>query len=263
MNWIVIILVIAAIVWWVKRNQRNQNGKPLNRAPTQLPRQNMQQNHSNGSLNSPNPQQQKPVGAIDRRCSYCDRVAGIKETFCQSCGAKLPAPPQQENTVSGKHQNQQEKTFSDGSQTQQAAYRGDSGSSMLGDTVKTGAAIMATHAILGGLMGSAHASHQTSADLLITPDADGSASSDSIFGNRTDLSPDFLPGDGSDENKPMSSSVLDGGLSSLDSLGSPGDSNTAWITDEDNFRDDFNDSWSSTDDDSSFDSDWSSFGDDD
>ncbi len=169
MSWIVIILVIVGIIWFVKRNKAKQNP---NQTQSQMPNQGMQQNRPMGNTGTP----QRPASANGRQCPYCAKVVTGQETACPSCGAKLPLPPrpatpdpeanpvQGRRPVMGKGQTQHSETH---------VQQGGSGS-MLGDMAKTGAAVIATQAILGGLMGQgqAQAGERMPQDPSMLPDGD-------------------------------------------------------------------------------------------
>ncbi len=281
MSWIIIVLIIVGIIWLVKRN-RNRSQQP---DQTQMPRQNMPQDRPNSGPN--NPQQQRPVAAGGgKQCPYCARTVDVQSPICPSCGAKLPVPaqPQQGNTVldNAQRQRQRGERVSGNSQI----HEGQSGGSVLGDAVKTGAAVIATQAILGGLMGQgqAQAGNQMPPDPSMMPDSDYPDEADGpfpglpgmgaggnnpfggILGNDDDSSSPFgnfpgngedspfgnVLGNGSDGDNPMSG-VFGGGLGSLDNLGGADDSNNAagWVTDE-NDTGSNNGGWlASNDDDSS------------
>lgn len=255
MSWIIIVLIIVGVIWLVKRNKN----RPQQQNQTRLPRQNMPQNtDKSGDMDTP--QQQRPMSAGNRQCPYCAKVVGAQEAVCQSCGAKLPVLPQQGNTASKNGQTQQERTVLGNSQIHQGGsqiqqeHRG----SVLGDAVKTGASVIATQAILGGLMGQgqAQASNQMPPDPSIIPGTDYPDEADSSFGgilgNEDDNGSPFgnVLDNGSDDDNPLSG-VLDGGLGSLDSLdGSDNNSNdAAWVTDENDFGN--TGDWPSSNDDSS------------
>ncbi len=169
MSWIVIILVIAAIIWFVRRNKARQNPS---QPQSQIPNQGMPQNRPTGGTATP----QRPASTNGRQCPYCAKTVMGQETACPSCGAKLPLPPrpatpevdpaQGHRPVMGRGQTQQ---YNGETHVQQ----GGSGS-MLGDMAKTGAAVIATQAILGGLMGQgqAQAGESMPPDPSMMPDGD-------------------------------------------------------------------------------------------
>ncbi len=263
MSWIIIVLIIIGVIWLVKRN-RNRTQQPNQ---TQIPQQNMPQNHPEGGFGRAsgpnNPQQSRPLGAGNRQCPYCTRAVGNQETLCPSCGAKLPLPPrpatpvQDGNPVQGRHP-----VMGRGQNTQtgETHVQEGRGGSMLGDAVKTGAAVIATQAILGGLMGQgqAQAGNQMPPDPSMMPDDDypddtGSPfpgmgaggnnpfggilgngdEGDSPFGNVMGNGDNPFFGNGTDQDTPLPGG-FDNGLGALSNLGGSDDSNNAagWITDE-------------------------------
>lgn len=256
MSWIIIVLIIVGVIWLVKRNKN----RPQQPTQTRISRQNMPQNAGrSGGMSTP--QQQRPMNAGNRQCPYCAKVVDAQEAVCQSCGAKLPVLPQQGNTASKNGQTQQGRTVLDNSQIHQGGnsqIQQGRGGSVLGDAVKTGAAVMATQAILGGLMrqGQAQAGNQMPPDPSMMPGADYPDEADSSFGgilgNEDDNGSPFgnVLGNGSDDDNPLSS-VLGGGLGSLGNLGGSDDNSNGatWVTDENDFGN--TGGWPSSNDDSS------------
>lgn len=261
MSWIIIVLIIVGVIWLVKRNKNS----PQQPNQTRLSHQNMPQNSSYGSSGRPSgmntSQQQRPMSAGNRQCPYCAKVVGVQEAVCQSCGAKLPVLSQQGNAASNNGQTQQGKTVLGNSQIHQGGnsqIQQGRGGSVLGDAVKTGAAVIATQAILGGLMGQgqAQAGNQMPPDPSMMPGAGYPDEADSSFGgilgNEDDNGSPFgnVLGNDSNDDNPLSG-VFGGGLGSLDNLGDSDDSNNsaAWVTDENDSGN--TGSWASSNDDSS------------
>ncbi len=215
MSWIIIVLVIVGIVWLVKRNKNRQQ-----------PRQNMPQNRPNGGFNRPgvlnrpqqrNTNQQGTVGAGNKLCPFCAETIKAQATVCRFCGHQLNELSQQGNTVFGNGQ-------------QQAT-----GGSMIGDAVKTGAAVMATQAILGGLMGQGQAQtgNNMPPDPSMMPGSDYPDDTDNpLFGTTVEGDDSSSFGNVMDEDVSLPGG-FGNGLDALSNLGSSDDSNHAgWITDE-------------------------------